>query len=442
MRYYVQVFRTEMEKAVFETAQLGEDKTESARKALAVVNLPHSLTAYRQEQNGGGIPDDLWERIELVQKGKRDDRLKQELWELRDLADAARSTFKVIESQLEEDVQMDSLFREQHGSNFEGHDVQEIQKTFRQTLKNYDRLISSAEESDALLLQRCEILDTDPKFRLLKFQKSQLDRLLPGRGSGPDFDVSSLSKHLVDLSALFNDRESLMHTLRERVKTYNIAAQLAVAGPDREEEYQKIVDAAIESFDGTIQTMHDSIDLQDRLLEIILKENEDFMRARDVSQSSASSESFIVKVEDALEEIDQFSEHLKEGRAFYDVIIPKLNKLKQQVGDVSARLTIERCEFEDKLRRNRQEADDARMAATYNRPGSSGGGNSGPSYDRPPQAFHPGVQQVSHREPDVRVDDEKVASLVAMDFDPDRVVAALRKYDNNVDQALNDLLGC
>lgn len=53
----------------------------------------------------------------------------------------------------------------------------------------------------------------------------------------------------------------------------------------------------------------------------------------------------------------------------------------------------------------------------------------------------PGFEQVSHDVPAVRVDDEKVASLVAMDFDPEQVVQALRKYDNDVERALNDLLG-
>ena len=40
------------------------------------------------------------------------------------------------------------------------------------------------------------------------------------------------------------------------------------------------------------------------------------------------------------------------------------------------------------------------------------------------------------------VDDEKVATLVNMEFDPAKVVAALKKHNNNVDQALNELLSC
>lgn len=400
------------------------------------MNLPHSLTAYRQEQSGGGLPNDLWERIESLQAERRDDRLKQELWELRDLAELARATFKTIEMQLEEDLQMDSLFREQHGSHFEGHDVSAIQKTFRKTLGNYDRLLSSAEASDSLLQQRCEILDTDPKFRLLKFPKHHLDRLLPGQGPGDMLDVSSLGRHLVDLSMLFNERDALVHTLRERVKTFDIATKLGDA--ETEEEYEYIVEESIASFNGLIRSMQESIMFQEQLMGVILRENEDFMRARERTRSKSTSENIIIRIEDALEDIDQFSDHLREGRAFYDVIIPKLNKLKQQVGDVSARLAIERCEFDDKVRRFRQEAEDARVAASY-------GSSRQPSHtndSQPSGLGGPGAREVSQQEPEVYVDDEKVASLVAMDFDPEQVVAALKKYNNNLDQALNDLLGC
>lgn len=456
VRYYVQLFRTEMDRKVNETAQMGDAKTESARIGLAKVNLPHSLTAYRQEQNGGGIPDDLWNRVAIVQQDKLDVRLKQDLWELRDLAETARSTHKAIEAQLEEDLQMDSLFREQHGSQFEGHDVHEIQKTFRSTMENYDRLIRSAEESDAVLMQRCETLDTDSKFRLLKFHKQQLDRCLPGgHSSATEVDVSSLSQHLVELSAMFSERDTLVHTLRERVKTYDITAQLgavsAGSGDSAEVLYRRVVDAALRSFDGMIQEMTKSLQVQDGLVDTILQENQQFMRARDSTRSgtasansTSNSESIIVKLDDALEELDQLSDNLREGKAFYEIITPKLNKLKQQVGDVSARLTNERCEFEDRLSRSRQEAHDARMAASFN--GSNDGSND--AHARAPRRAsnsvpaHPGVEAVSNREPSIRVDDEKVASLVAMDFDPDKVVAALKKYDNDVEQALNELLGC
>lgn len=53
----------------------------------------------------------------------------------------------------------------------------------------------------------------------------------------------------------------------------------------------------------------------------------------------------------------------------------------------------------------------------------------------------PGIVQVNYYElPATHVHDEKVASLVAMDFDVDEAFAALLKHDNNMELALNELL--
>ena len=518
VRRYVDLFMTEMDKLLFQMTSIAEEKTESARKALAMVNLPHSLTAYRQEQAGGGIPEDLWFRVEAVQREKRVARLKQELWELRDIADSARHTYKVIKHQLEEDLAMDQLFREQHTS-FQGHDAAEVQKTFRQSLENYDRLLVTAQDGDAVLLRRLEMLDTDPKYKLLQFQKSQLDRLLPGAGMvGPAIDTSMLSKLLVELSVLFREREMILSTMREELKNFDIHSRLCEAdlsasaaaasnnannagepnqallnqssNPEVERDFRRILVESKESFNEIAYDIQENINKQAELVQTILVQNQKFMDARDAMQSSSSSDSCIVMIEDAIEEIEQLSKHLKEGKDFYDVVIPKLDKLKLQVGDVSARLTVERCEYEDNCRRNEQEAEDARMAASFagnndgNGGGGGGGGNSNSgsggggqsassgggsgvsSHDAgrsgsvnmpmgeteaglrrgsdvaPRAQAQPGAEQVSHSQPQVRVDDEKVASLIAMDFDPEKVVEALKKYDNNVEQALNELLSC
>ena len=472
IRRYVDLFRTEMDKLVFQMASVAEERTESARKALATVNLPHSLTAYRQEQSGGGIPDDLWERVQNIQRERRISQLKQDLWGLRDVAEQARTTYKRVESQLDFDLESDRLFR-QSNPGFEGHDAVEVQKTFRQSLSNYDRLLVTAQEGDSVLLRRLEILDTNPKYKLLQFQKSQLDRLLPGAGSTGDqhtsgcgsgaIDTSHLSRLLVELSALFHEREVLLNTIKEEVKSFDIRASLAQVdplSPTGDQDYRDSLAYAQKSFDGIVFEMQANIEKQTGLVNKILAENEQFMQARARSQSThSSSDSCIVMIEDAIEEIEQLSKHLKEGRDFYDVVIPKLEKLKQQVGDVSARLTVERLEYDDKANRNRQEEEDAmiakrmsenpdgsnsnpdvpgRMASATSRSAEGGVALARPDFARVPS--QPGFAQVAHDQPQVSVDDEKVATLVAMEFDPAKVVAALKKYDNNMDQALNDLL--
>jgi len=439
LRGYIDIFHSEMDKLVFQMSSVAEERTESARKALATVNLPHSLTAYRQEQAGGGIPDDLWQRVQDIQRERRIAKLKQDLWELRDVAEVARSTFQKVQSQLDFDLESDALFRKDN-SGFEGHDAEEVQKSFRQSLANYDRLLVTAQEGDAVLLRRLEILDTNPKYKLLQFQKSQLDRLLPGAAGGalPEIDTSVLSRLLVELSALFHEREVLMNTIKAEVDNFDIQGILQSRAPNgTDDEYHDALKYAQKSFDGIVYEMKSNIEKQIDLVNTILAENEQFMMARDRNSNSQSSDSCIVMIEDAIEEIQQLSKHLKEGKDFYDVVIPKLEKLKVQVGDVSARLTVERLEYDDKANRSRQEEQDAMMAK---RMGDNRGGHGGSDDNVARSPTQPGMSQVRNDEPRVVVDDEMVATLVGMEFDPAKVVAALAKYNNNMDQALNDLL--
>lgn len=273
----------------------------------------------------------------------------------------------------------DTLFREHHGPEFKGHDVEQVQLSFKKALDNYQKLMTAANESDQLLIEKCQRMETDPKFKLLKFRnKSQLDNLLiqqrqqsqrdnNGDNSEDDdetIDVTALSKYLVDLSALFDEREQLLKRLESSIESLDDND----TDDDRERASTRIENAKRTQFDPIITRVHKSIEQQKELLVAILKENESFMNARAERMAQSNSNNHhdnncIMKIQDSLEEVEQFQKHLVEGRAFYDVILPKLTKLQHQVGDVSARLTIERCEYEDKQKRNRQEEEDARMAA-------------------------------------------------------------------------------
>lgn len=450
LRRYEQTFRYDMQRLLTNTTLAAEDKTDQGRRALATVNLPHSVTAYQQESQGGGIPDALWERVRVVQDQDMLRELKQSVWELCDIAERARSLYQTVQENLKEDLRVDSLFRSQN-STFEGHNVSQVQKSFHTTLENYDSLLTSAREGDQLVMQRVELLDTDPKYKLLQFRKSQLDRLLPA--GDQNVDVSTLSRMLVELSALFQRRDVSLEELRNKMEAYDFTGELVQVdelGLEAEAEYKAVFQRAKDSFQGALNGIERSMEEQSRLVREILTENDIFMHERENSRAKGSTDRSITMIEDAVDEVEQLSTHLKEGREFYDSVLPKLEKLRKQVGDVSARLTMERCEYEDNTQRNRQEADDARMAANLSDHGQGQqtqtsiryiDNGSGSSPRRPmDRVATPGMHPVSHELPQVRVDDEKVASLVAMDFDPNRVFAALLRYDNNFEQALNDLL--
>mmetsp|Transcript_8837 Transcript_8837/g.9774 ORF Transcript_8837/g.9774 Transcript_8837/m.9774 type:complete len:926 (+) Transcript_8837:101-2878(+) len=466
LQAYVKKFESEMNEIVIQIANATEELTESGKLSLAAVNLPHSFTAYKQEQSGGGLPDNLWQRVHSIQKENRIVQLKQDLWELRDAADLARTASQMTLSQLDSDIDSDRLFR-QMNPTFQGHHAKEVQGTFRQSLANYDRLLSSAQEGDSVLFTRLEQLDTEPKYNLLQFSKSQLDCLLPSARGDPDpnitIDTQHLSYLLDKLSALFQEREELLNRIRKELKHYDIQGTLQsrvdpVIGSNQ--DYLEASKFAQKAFDGMIYEIQNNMDRQKELLGAIMIANEQFMTNRERTSASQSADSCIVMIEDAIEEIDELTNHLKEGNKFYNVVIPKLDTLKQQVGDISARLTVERLEYDDKARRVSQEWKDSLMAKNLSSESNDGSGATNPptsaqnnerqssdlnSSPLPPQQknHHPTIGAAALQTTATsNVDDEKVATLVGMDFDPDKVVAALEKHNNNVDQALNELLSC
>jgi hypothetical protein len=447
-------FRQEVDAITNELGHVAKEKVNEARIALADVNLPHSLTAFRQEQSGGGIPMELWERIEALQEEGFISQLKRELWELREVAESAMVVHNKISRQLAEDMELDQQFRELNPL-FEGHPASEVQRSFRLSLKNYESLLAKSREGDTVLIRRLENLDTDPKYKLLQFPKSQLDRLLPaGEDGEPQIDTSRLARLLVALSSLFDEREDLVQMLRSEAKKYDIAGKMASVDPKcstANEDYERVVQMSLKSFGGISYDIRTNITRQVELLESIMMENDRFVAARDAGPSSSANESCILMIEDAIEDAEQLSKHLREGQGFYKIVIPRLEHLKQEVGGANVRLTIERCEYEESARRGHQESRDAHFAASL--AGDANGLPLGPDQSasncglathdfsqQQQQQQQLGAQTGTRCNSAVAVDDSKVAHLVAMDFDPDKVVAALKKHNNDMDQALNELL--
>ncbi len=436
---YVEQFHSEMDQLVHELSRIAEQQSESARTALATANLPHSLTIYKQERQGNGFPTPLWDRVTRIQRERRITCLKQDLWELRDAAEAARTTYQKIKSQLDVDVDSDKYFRKEN-PRFQGRNSEEVQLPFRRSLANHDQVLRAAQAGDAIILKQTELLDTHPKYKLLQCQKSQLDRLISGSGScGRMIDTSKLDRLVVEMSSLIKNRETLLHTLQREIQHYDIQGALE-AHKGGVQTYEDVVNYAKSSFDGIVLELRANFDKQIDLLHTIMAENDYFLKARDQKSISAAN-SCVAMIEEAIDEIEELSGYMEEGKSFYNLIIPKLEKLKHEVGDNSARLTIERLEYVDQIYRNRQEADDAEMAKRMSGDGTNRGAIPAA---KPPfrGAMHVAGHPTPHpmAPPTFRVDDEKVAALVAMDFDASRVVAALTKHKNDVEQALNELL--
>ena len=80
------------------------------------------------------------------------------------------------------------------------------------------------------------------------------------------------------------------------------------------------------------------------------------------SGKCSSADDCIAVLEEAVEELDQITNDLEEGKRFYNSITMKLGKLRGQVDELSTKLMVERLEYNDREGRDRQEEADALMA--------------------------------------------------------------------------------
>ena len=458
---YIDRFRSEMNQLLLHYTGLANEKTESARAALATAHLPHSLTAFNYEYTGGGIPPLLWEKVNAIQGEQQIPKLKQALWELRDKSETSRSRLQRVRNELESELESDRLYRQEH-PGFQGLDVSQEQRPFRVSLGNFERVLDSAQEGDTVILQRLEQLNTNPKYKMLQFPKSQLDRLLSSanHNTGDDdglaaFDTSRLSQYIVDLSTLLSNREALLNHLQSEYEDYDIKSILEQQGASSLTEWERIFQLAISSFDGIINEVQSNIWSQGQLMDHVLAENDKLVRYRSARlrfgqkssslSSHSSGDSCLAVIENAVEDVEQLWNHLKEGTGFYDILIPKIERLLQEVGDSSARLTALRLEYEDEHSRHQQEEADAEMAKRISSSDNQGmitevGGAAQPGHPTgtpfhtsSSDPFSTGQLPVGERNPNV-------AALIAMGFDRGKVVEALERQSNDMDLALNELL--
>jgi UBA/TS-N domain len=214
------------------------------------------------------------------------------------------------------------------------------------------------------------------------------DRSLPRVPVTTPSIVTELSQSLAQLSTLFHERDTAVRNLRSRVDQQQQLLYLSTVVRHCETEDQVRTNLATVRQtleEESIGPLERNFEQQSKLLYQIMQENDRFQRDEDLAL-----------LEDAVGQHDRFARHLQEGLSFYHTIMPKLQKLAAQVDEVCARLLLSSSDDDND--------NDKRSTAI--------------------------------------VDDEKVANLVAMDFEFEKVVSALRKHDNNLEQALNDLLSC
>ena len=147
-------------------------------------------------------------------------------------------------------------------------------------------------------------------------------------------------------------------------------ANAAAEDQERIRRFESAANASLRDFHRYLANVDALKAHQSSILESVLKENAAFRAALERAGSADAGQDYIQKLEDALLTVDRAKRQLAEGRNFYDVVMPRLERLREEVSDLSARIVAERFDFLDRQEssaeweeRRRLEMEDAKIAA-------------------------------------------------------------------------------
>jgi BRO1-like domain len=152
-RKAVDKFNGEMYKFLDSMSKKVETTLNKTKEILHSVNLPRALTIHSNGGQGDNGLSKLMSQVEIIQRRHNPDVLRKEFWELQVLAERANILYEKATKQLDEDVDMDALFRQQN-PRFSGSVVREVQSSFRQILSKLMEALRKSRNGDDALRSR------------------------------------------------------------------------------------------------------------------------------------------------------------------------------------------------------------------------------------------------------------------------------------------------
>jgi len=165
--------------------------------------------------------------------------------------------------------------------------------------------------------------------------------------------------------------------LATNAKQQGLSSNEMIGGSEDLLPYANLAKKVASSFNPHSEVIRANVLRQGDLVVAILRENKVILMAlntaNEYGEGSITTEFLPGTVVAALEEeviaIERAGKQLAEGTKFYNVLVPRLEQISAQASDISVRLAVERCDYEDRMRaakekENRlvQETEDAQVA--------------------------------------------------------------------------------
>lgn len=360
------------------------------RTELDQLGLPASIEA---DEEMTGLPTSIWDTISVIQRKGGVSYLKQRLLTNTETSNRVQEKLRVIESSLRNEESEDSACRSKYGTKWNATPSSELNTTFSKDVDRYHKLLSDARKSDKIVQTT---LNETQSFRLLDQSRDDLDRQVPkASAKAGQVDKTALSNLLLELGNLIKNRETAQEKLSNACSMIDIVPLLIHAGDTPVENILQEEQYKLDSIKSEILNMKTE---QQRLLQLVVQENDIYTKRRSSDTESLKRISFIHDLTSGCSAFEKLESDILQGRKFYDDFSYRVDQLKQTVIDHCTARQLQRRELELNFGQAQQvstsqlrddEALARRMASGMQLNNSQQAHHRQPSHQTTPSQYHP-----------------------------------------------------
>jgi programmed cell death 6-interacting protein len=347
--------------ALSRTAQERNRKlTEDARSELAGLGIAGILSS---SASGGaapaGLPESVWARVARCQVQGGVGELERLRSANAHAAAVTADTLRQAEAALGEEADADATHRAMYGGGGGSggggggggsgrwlttpSDV--VTAEVRGELGKYKHLLDAALSSDAQVLAKLEA--NRPLFGGLMRSRLELDAAIPAgaplTASGDESAslLASLKENATGLEALLEQREKLVHSLRDGIDRSAVASILKTLP---QSEHGVALDRVLAAPSPAQRALDENIAAQARALDTLRTLAGRFAQVRALDERTRARERSIQSVTDSLDKYEEVTSNLREGEGFWAELKGRSTVLAQQCRDLLAARTLQRRE--------------------------------------------------------------------------------------------------
>lgn len=307
--------------------------SDTARAKLASMNLPGALDS---KQDGGGIPNDVWNQVVTFRKSGGVAGLQDRISKNREIGlDVARKLRKCKDI-LETEKRQDETYRARFQGQWNRLQSDRLIGSFEAELAQYEKTLEKAKDSDMSVEKKLmNVLDVLTSL-MNGGSRVDMERALPGVGSSSSNsggnNSTQLRKALVDISNLLKERDEALSRM-----------EIALTG-DGGDEFVKVLLEMNESSKDEIfkkelqrrvgkdtQVLADSVKHQKDLMNQVTSEFQKWTRSEgDVDEKRARA---INSLRNCVDKANEITRDIRSGERFYETLRRHVERTEQVVED-------------------------------------------------------------------------------------------------------------